>query len=160
MKQKTLDDLQLFLDKMKSDEVIAPTTVSARKAAIKKIFSHSTKDESENVLEVDISELASRLTDEIGASTLDTYKSRVQSTVDEFARYIADPDSYNPQVLRRNRLAHGQGLDGQQKLGSAEILLRPDLIVSIKGLPFDLSESEAKKIGSVVLAMAPTSEGE
>lgn len=159
MQELSVDALFKFLDYLKKANFMKATTISARKAAVRKIFLHSTKEEFENVIEVDIEELSNRLTG-VAASTRDTYESRVQSSIEEFKRYLASPEQYKPDVLSRNRLAHGQILDSQQKLGSIEIPIRSNLTVSITGLPFDLSKSEAKKISGIILAMSPTSEGD
>jgi hypothetical protein len=116
--------------------------------------------------------------------SLTTYKSRVKSALEDFNSYLGNPLGFRPSlnmrkakgtkfVLKPTPLGAAQGTQEAAPAGggasaatptaaapafdAASILpipLRADLVVRIQGIPFDLTEPEAKKIANVVLAMA------
>jgi hypothetical protein len=107
-----------------------------------------------------------------------TYKSRVRSALDDFTSYVDNPLGFKPSLQSRERASSGpkppaakprsdrepapptaspspaQNLGGPMASSILPIPIRADLTVHVQGLPFDLSEAEAKKIASVIQAMA------
>lgn len=115
--------------------------------------------------------------------SLTTYKSRFVTAVDEFVAYTSDPASYksagkrhtngsagkeknSPTRTQRKRSADPRSdasshqIDGGMSPSvykndlMVPIPLRDGVMVKVMGLPVDLSQDEAKKIGAVVLAYA------
>jgi hypothetical protein len=104
--------------------------------------------------------------------SLTTYKSRLRSAIDDFDSYIKNPLGFRPSVQNRDRSKPKLGKDASNgtslsppdtvrsspsPMASNNILpipIRADLTIYIQGLPFDLSEAEARRIAAVVTAMA------
>lgn len=116
--------------------------------------------------------------------SLTTYKSRLKSALFDFDAYLSNPLAFRPAGQSRStktgakqaqkdssesgsqktQLATSENIIEQSKpvaalMPNSNILpipIRHDLIVYIQGLPYDLTESEARKIAGVVSAMAAT----
>lgn len=113
--------------------------------------------------------------------SLKTYKARVKGAIADFLNYLANPMEFRPRILVSNKrlktsrpitplndknTQREQEADNAratpvrttspQPLGTSTfpIPLRSDLTVLVHGIPFDLTESEAKKIANVITAMA------
>lgn len=170
---KSLNDLMDFLDWNAQKGMMAPATVQARKAAVGKVFGVLSADEIVDVTQVDLDSVMARFHNLQGRNytpdSLVTYKSRVRSTLDDFAAYIENPLGYKPNSPNRERKPRTSGggraaasgakpsTQQQEPSPSTNILpiqIRPDLVVRIHGVPFDLTETEARRIANVIIAMA------
>lgn len=166
-----------FLDWNSEKGMMAPATVQARKAAVGKVFGVLAPDELEDVTALDLDSVMARFHNLQGRNytpdSLVTYKSRVRSTLDDFVAYLQNPLGYKPSAPNRERRPRAQNSNkGAQTNarasntagdtnGASNILpiqVRPDLVVRIQGIPFDLSETEARRIANVILAMANPNE--
>ena len=183
-------ELVKFLDYVGSKGLVSPATANARKIAVNKVLGVLEDSETADVATIDLDSVMRRFSNLEGSrytpDSLQTYKSRVKSAIEDFTAYVADPLTFKPKGATRERKSSiGAGLnkgdpkrearpnplsDGQvptphsapePPAASATILnipLRADLTVKIQGLPFDLTGPEARKIASVVTAMALSTE--
>lgn len=167
-----------FHDYMARKGLMAKPTAMARKAALGKVLGVLSDDEAQDVTSLNIDDVMTRFTHLEGRSytpdSLTTYKSRVKSALDDFANYLSNPMAFRPSIggkksrikivrskpkseIERDDIATPPPPVASPSFTAANILpipLRADLTVRIEGIPFDLSQAEAKKIANVVLAMA------
>ncbi|WP_146190608.1 hypothetical protein [Marinicauda salina] len=115
--------------------------------------------------------------------SLKAYKSRVSKAISDFSNYLANPLEFKPGTATRTATGtkkdkKGGGASSKRPdttpslsptpsghpvsahssaMPSSNILpipIRPDLTVRVQGLPFDLSQAEARRIANVIRAMA------
>jgi hypothetical protein len=161
--------------------LMAPATARARKAAVSKVLAILDDQEAEDVTALNIDDVMSRFAHLQGRGynpqSLVTYKSWLKSALEDFSSYISNPLAFRPNVQSRERRpAQAKAAPGVNKapaeIPSPEpqprtvamagpmsnsilpIPIRSDLTIYIQGLPFDLTDAEAKKIAGVVQAMA------
>jgi len=170
-----------FLDYLAKKALLPNNTAMSRKAAVNKVFSILGDEEIEDVVGIDLDDVMLRFFNRHGQnykqSSVEVYKSRIKSALDDFESFLSNPMGFRPKTLSRERKSKtalpssSNGQNPEQPAASAvksgrtnvapnavsEIIpipIRSDLTVRIQGLPFDLTTSEAKKISNVVLAMA------
>lgn len=177
---RSREALLSFLDYLGSKGLMAPATASARKVAVNKVFGILSSEEAEDVLAVDLDETMTRFGHLQGKSftpgSLSTYRSRLRSALDDFAAYVENPLAFRPKVQARKRTENAPkaGVRNSKAPESEEVAnpsprpitpsfvtanilpipIRSDLVIQIQGLPFDLTEAEAKRIANVILALA------
>ncbi|MGA7656762.1 MAG: hypothetical protein WCA96_08295 [Methylocella sp.] len=162
--------------------LMAQATARARKAAVSKVLGILDENEARDVTSIDLDAVMSRFGHLQGKGytpqSLVTYKSRAKAALDDFASYVENPLAFKPSVQARERkpvsgkasssatrnIAEGMALETPRQSAPAvagpmansilPIPIRADLTVHIQGLPFDLTEAEARKIASVIQAMA------
>jgi len=179
--KKSRDAAIEFLEYLAQKGLMAPATARARKAAVNTVLGILDDQEAQDVTLINLDDVMSRFGHLQGKDytpeSLRTYKSRVKSALDDFASYVENPLAFKPNLQARERKPIlGKTLSGTKKNDSggpvsevprstvqavigprANILpipIRADLTIHIQGLPFDLTEAEAKKIASVIQAMA------
>jgi hypothetical protein len=150
--------------------LMAKNTVATRKAAASKVLGILSSDEAKDVTVLDLDDVMRRFTNLEGKGytpgSLTTYLSRLRSALDDFKVYLDNPMSFRPGVQPRERRkpdarkeAALAAANGQAHIPSApatnvlSIPIRPDIVIAIQGLPYDLSEGEAAKIANVIRAM-------
>ena len=171
-----------FLEYVVQKGLMAEATARARKAAVSKVLGILDENEAQDVTSIDLNAVMGRFGHLQGKGytpqSLAAYKSRVKAALDDFARYIENPLAFKPSIRVRERKpisgkASSTATRNTSEAGTAEaprqltsavagpmassilpIPIRADLTVHIQGLPFDLTEAEAKKIASVIQAMA------
>jgi hypothetical protein len=167
-----------FIDYLANKGLMNKTTASARKAAANRVLGILDDAEANDVSKIDLDEVMTRFHNLEGAKftpdSLNTYKSRLKSAIEDFVRYQRDPLNFRPTTQNTGRrLAERQKPAGNAEtsrksvnppVASAEappasvsilpIPIRPDLTIKIQGLPYDLTPQEALKIANVVRAMA------
>jgi hypothetical protein len=168
-----------FLDYLAEKGLMAEATVRARKAAALQILGILEKSEANDVTTVDLEDVVARFGRLHGKQytpqSLTSYKSRLRSALNDFQSYLNNPLAFRPSVQSRGR-SKGTVAKGLSESVAPEsppepvrsnsaprvmsnivpIAIRADLTIYIQGLPFDLSEAEARKIAAVVTAMAQT----
>jgi len=180
MNDKSLSGLLSFLDWLAAKGLMQRNTVAGRKAACSKVLGVLDPEEQADVTQVNIDDAMARFANLQGKNyvpnSLAVYRSRISAAIADFERYLADPASFKPGLVKRRVRVEPQNkkqsLDTTEHTpraqthvdvpsGSAHspvnvfpIPIRPDVVVRIQGLPFDLTESEARKIASVILALA------
>src|SRR5262245_3201032 len=104
---RSLQDLMDFLDWNAQKGMMAPATVQARKAAVGKVLGVLSPDELTDVTQVDLDSVMARFHNLQGRNytpdSLVTYKSRVRSTLDDFADYLQNPLGYKPSTANKER---------------------------------------------------------
>ena len=181
---KSREALIEFLDYLAQKGLMAPATVQARKASVNTVLGILDNQEAHDVSAINLDAVMDRFTNLQGKAynpqSLRTYKSRVKSALDDFLRYVENPLAFKPKVqVRERKLTTAKSPSGEgtktsdgpmaevQRSSTAAVAgpmassilpipIRADLTIYIQGLPFDLSEAEAKKIANVVQAMAMT----
>jgi hypothetical protein len=165
-----------FLDYLSTKGLMNKDTAAAKKAAANRVLGILDDEEAKDVSILDIDELMSRFHNLEGAKftpeSLNTYKSRLRSAIDDFLRYQRDPLNFRvsgsaPRSERSKTTAPEQKKETRSQgrspgafeappatVNIIPIQIRADLTVKIQGLPFDLTTSEAAKIANVVKALA------
>lgn len=174
---RSREDLMKFLDWLGAKGLMPSSSIANRKAAVGKVLSILPEEEATDVLALDVDEVMTRFSNlhrqDYSPGSLNAYRSRLRSTLDEFEAYLTNPLGYRPNAQARERKASGSksemagnnGGRAAQKAPPAKaeapgatnimpIQIRPDLTIRIQGLPFDLTQAEAKRIANVVMAMA------
>ena len=177
---RTREALAEFLDYLADKGLMEKATAQARKAAASKILGVLDRPDADDVTNLDLDDVLSRFSRLHGKDytpqSLVTYKSRLSSAIDDFRSYLSNPMAFRP-ALRNKERAKPKAVQGTSPAASPPtqearpeparsspvpmaavniipIPIRADLTVFIQGLPFDLTESEARKIAGVVTAMA------
>ncbi len=167
---RTRQDFFAFLDWMSEKGLMAKNTVIARKAAANKVLGILSADEAQDVTVLDLDTLMRRFTNLEGKAytpgSLTTYLSRLRSALDDFKLYLDSPLNFRPGVQQRERrkpearketrLAAPTGSGDTvppPALNALSIPIRPDTMIVIHGLPYDLNEAEAAKIANIIRAM-------
>jgi hypothetical protein len=171
-----------FLEYLAQKGLMAPATARARKAAVNTVLGILDAQEAQDVTSINLDDVMSRFGNLQGKDytpqSLRTYKSRVRSALDDFSSYVENPLAFKPSLQTRERkpnpIKTSSSVAGNASDDSVPDVLRPsipvvagpmassilpipiraDLTIYIQGLPYDLTPSEAKKIASVIQAMA------
>jgi hypothetical protein len=171
-----------FLEYVAQKGLMTQATARARKAAVSKVLGILDESEARDVTSIDLDAVMSRFGHLQGKGyappSLAAYKSRVKAALDDFASYVENPLAFKSSVRARERkplsarasssatknISKGLASDAPRQSTSAAagpmassilpIPIRADLTVYVQGLPFDLTEAEAKKIASVIQAMS------
>jgi hypothetical protein len=177
---RSRENLLSFLDYCKDKGLMKPSTAEARKAAVNQVLGILNESESADVSKIDVDHLLGRFQNLHGKrytpDSLKTYRARVRNSIEEFLRYLQNPMDFQPKggsTARKTtnvkgtsvQLSTRRSVSPEDNVSRATISpptststlpipLRSDLTVLIHGLPFDLSQQEARKIANVVLAMA------
>jgi len=174
-------DLLKFIDWMGDKNLLPANTASSRKASANMVFSILSEDEAVDVTSINLDDLMMRFGNKYGqkygTGSLLTYKSRIRSALEDFKSYCENPLTFKPtgKSRPRARVSTDKSINGKADiklqpttvesvgvsvappLSAVQILpiaIRPNLTVQIAGLPFDLTELEAKKIANIILAHA------
>jgi len=180
---KSLTGLLEFLDYAASKGLIPSATASARKVASSKVLGILSEEEQSDVTALALDEVMGRFQNLEGKryspGSLNTYRSRVSTALEDFQNYAADPFNFKPSGQRRTRkpktdpspkTAPPSGVstsrlttpDHTQKqpshttiqaLGAIPIPIRADVVIQVHGVPYDLTASEAKKVAAVITAL-------
>lgn len=166
-----------FLDYLSNNGLMNKTTAASRKAAANKVLGILDDAEAADISKLDLDAVMNRFHHLAGSNytpgSLNTYKSRLGSAIDDFLRYQKDPLNFKPNVQTTTRRSERpKTASVREPEARAEptakaavepppaavnilpIPIRPDLTIKIQGLPFDLTISEANKIANVIKAMA------
>ena len=169
--------LLAFLDYCKDKGLLKIPTAEARKAAVNQVLGILSDEEAANVSALDLDAVINRFQNMHGRrytpDSLKTYKARVRGSIIDFTSYLKNPLDFKPKlttVVRKTKLNRPQSSDDSPNTEISQppitlvqptatsstlpIPLRPDLTILIHGLPFDLTEIEARKLGNVIMAMA------
>lgn len=180
--KKSREAMLQFLEYVEQKGLMGQATARARKAAVNKVLGILDENEARDVISINFDDVMSRFGHlqgkEYTPQSLLTYKSRAKAALDDFASYLENPLAFKPSVQARERkaisgkdpsittrsISEGSTAEGSRQPASfvagpmassiLPIPIRADLTVYIQGLPFDLTQTEAKKIASVIHAMA------
>jgi hypothetical protein len=179
--------LMNFLDYLSKKGLVNPNTIISRKAASNKMLSILSPGEASDLRQVDLKQLATRFANLKGKSyspqSLQVYKSRVATSLDDFFRYKENPANFKTGG-GQSRSGPSGGVKAKPKPGASRgasavvsavpdqgqtvsvsaqtvnfpVPLRANCVVQINGLPVDLTKAEAAKISAVVNAMISVKE--
>lgn len=163
-----------FLDYLGNKGLMNANTVSTRKAAVNKVLGILSDEELGDVTQIDLDLVMTRFTNLEGQKyTPDSraaYKSRVKASIEDFEKYLANPN-FKPAVSSAPRKPRSTPQptetstsdspqapagSGGKVLPSSSILqiqIRPEVVIYVQGLPFDLTQQEARRITNVINAM-------
>jgi hypothetical protein len=176
-------DLLKFLDYLAEKGLMPSATAASRKASANKMLAVLSEEETRDVTVLNMDDVALRFHNKNGQQytpgSIQTYKSRVGSAIDDFSAYLENPLGFRSSSKARQRQrplkdklseTNGQVQDwsatqGQPPITHAPsapattmnilpVALRPELTIQIAGLPFDLSRAEAQKLANIILAHA------
>jgi hypothetical protein len=171
---RSLAGLLAFLDWM-GDKGLAPAnTISSRKASANKVLSALGADETGDVTLVDIDDAIHRFGVKHGQQytpdSLQSYKSRLRTALDDFKAYCDNPVGFRPAGRMAARTRADKSAAPQPKArirpsapepvvappqpaqNVVPVPIRENIIVQIGNVPFDLTAEEARKISNVILA--------
>lgn len=181
MNEKSLEGLIDFLDYTAKKGLTPKNTAASRKAAVSKVFGVLDPEERGDVTALDLDDVMNRFFNLQGKDykpdSLGVYRSRVGRAIEDYKRYLDDPAGFKPgrqlkklkptatrseaPTNKTKRARDAESLRQEQVhqpvTASANVFpipIRPNVVVRINGLPFDLSPAEAEKIANVVKAMA------
>jgi site-specific recombinase XerD len=91
-----------FLNYLSTKGLMNQTTVASRKASVNKVLGILDESEAADVSKLDIDDVMARFLNIAGAKytpgSLNTYKVRVKSAIDDFLRYQKDPLNFKPGI--------------------------------------------------------------
>lgn len=174
MAQGSKEELLQFLDYTADKGLLKKSTAQSLRVACNNVLSILDEGEVANVLEVDLDDLFQRFANikgmEVRPGTLRSYRQRVAQAVSDFQRYKEDPENWKPAAAQRSTRAitskksndrirqtetvqkgPTQAVAGHP-IAVDEIVhqfpLRPDAIVHIWGVPFNVNKSEATRLAN------------
>lgn len=172
-KDYSADAFFRFMDMVKDKGLLNPNTAQSRKAAGNKMLGMLEPDEKQDLREIDLDQLHERFANKSGAdytpSSLQVYKSRFKSALDDFVSWVDNPSAFRPSTSKRDAAPRrnpkpkgkevGTALDeqiGRSSPGDFPIYvpIREDVVIRVTGIPSDLTEKEAGKIAAVIQAYA------
>jgi hypothetical protein len=167
---RTLPDLLAFLDWM-ADKGLAPAnTISSRKASSNKVLSALGAEETADVTLVDVDDAIRRFGVKHGQDyspdSLQSYKSRLRTALDDFKAYCDNPVGFRPAGRSPVRAKSERSSTPKARVSTdpeplaprqpsfnvVPVGIRENVTVQIGNLPFDLTAEEARKIANVILA--------
>jgi hypothetical protein len=174
-KLKTYQDVIAFLDYCKEKGLMNSSSAAAKKSSVARVFGAMSEDDIVDINLVDVEELMKRFSNKYGKEytpdSLQTYKARIKTSIEDFVRYEKNPMSFRmveksqakPRQQKANSerpsASHSESDSIRQDqflspamLSAIPIPIREGLVVSIVGLPYDLTESEASRITNIIRA--------
>jgi hypothetical protein len=180
---RSKSDLLKFLDYLAEKGLMPAATAASRKASANKMLAVLSEEETQDVTALNMDDVALRFHNKSGQQytpgSIQTYKSRVGSAIDDFRAYLENPLGFRSSSKPRQRQRSSkektfdtnsqvQDVSVQQTPVSSNqipsspittmnilpVALRPELTIQIAGLPFDLSKVEAQKLANIILAHA------
>lgn len=172
-------ELFVFLDYLASKGLINGSTINSRKAAASKILSALDDHEKIDLRDIDREQTFQRFSNKFGKEftpeSLITYKSRFNTALNDFLRYLDNPSGFKAGKPKKSAKENTQDISPskKRKTGSpppilpkvpeipqdeyvVSVPIRNGLIVKINNLPMDLTKSEAQRICAVVTALSVT----
>jgi hypothetical protein len=181
MNNKSMEGLIEFLDWTAEKGLMTKNTVNGRKAAVSGVLGVLAPEEKGDVTVLDLDTVMSRFINLQGKkynpSSLNVYKSRIKTAINDFRGYLNDPLAFKgsggkvekkpsnnsaklkkqSETLGNSESSHNTSPPSMAYQASANVFpiqIRENVVVRIHGLPFDLTQSEAERIANVVKAMA------
>jgi hypothetical protein len=178
------ESLMKFLDHIISKDLVKPETGRSWRVAVSKMLVDLSPAEESDVRKIDMEVLTHKFanrntrTGTYTPQSLNVYRSRVTSAIQEFVTYVDDPIEYKPRVFRgktRKKETTNQRQSGKQiahassplSNGNTEIRDMPSASVGLTHqfpvradflaqvvVPRDLTVHEAKRLGAWLLTLA------
>lgn len=175
------DALLAFIRQCVDTGMLNPAAARSRQNAARQLLGFLDEDESADLRQLDVDELAGRVHKLEGTSirpeSLNIYRDRLASTLTDFLQWKSQPDGFAPrkdeQRSLRRRPSVGQFNEQSGEDQALEELrlnpprkeifpipLREGLVVYLQNVPADLTAAEAAKIAAVAQALATGNEAE
>ena len=180
---RSRDALNEFLAYLERTGLASRTAVQGRRVAVNKILGVLGDEEVEDVASIDLDAVARRFLNlnpsKYKPHSIRAYISRTRAAIADFSRYVENPGAYKPlsprgETRRRRNVAAAESASAEQSSSEATgvhpasqvsralpsaalsipIPIRDDVLVTVRGVPYDLTESEAKKISAVITALS------
>lgn len=170
-----------FLDFLGRKGLVNRNTVASRKAAVNTFFGILSADEAQDIRNIDLDEISRRFVnlkgDGFKPESVRVYRSRVANTLEDFKNFKEEPLKFRPSVgTRRANVSRVKDTPAQpvqadpsmsQRIGRLDsafvefpVPIRPGVVVTLAGIPSDMTHREAAKIANVVMALAQDDETE
>lgn len=156
------------------------TTARLRRTSCQRVFEVLDDDETSDLRTLNLEDIFTRFANtagtELSPNSLRDYRGRMEAAVEEFLRYRSDPVNYKPSGRKllvtnsqmrggrtaaererrtRTRTESTEEKDPAQATGlEYPFPLRENVIIYLKGVPTDLSLSEAQRLGRFVQSLA------
>lgn len=168
-----------FLHYAEEKGLMNKNTAAARRAAVSNMLSVLDSSEDEDVRSLDLDEVTKRFSNKYKKkytpTSLRVYRSRLRTSIDEFVRFTDSPASFRAAPgVKPNKKAPRPAGDAQPanlpvpisavamadapasayQTVNVPIPLRSSCVVTINGIPLDLTEREAQRIANVIIALA------
>jgi hypothetical protein len=165
-KSYTINSFQDFLQLLPSLHIVNDATArNLRDSSLRLLTALGENAGNGDIRDYSVANLASAYAESAEAkpseSSLQAYKSRMQSAIEKFIAYqngeLEELINVNPQKKERKKVvAKKKTTDEVVEVKTFElpIPLRGDLIVTIGNLPRDLTQEEAKRISNIVESFA------
>lgn len=182
MSDYSREALLAFIDYASDKGLTNKNTAASRKVSVSAILGILDEREAQDLRALDIEEIVRRFHNlyptKYSPESLRVYRSRLKSTLEDFLRYRESPTSFKPSapakaakvaVRKPPETASTSNLPAVMPSHAVEpvpagratinlpIPLQGSCVVTIHGIPVDLTEQEAKRIANVVMALASNS---
>lgn len=172
---KKIQDIYDFIDRAERSRKYPPNTAGGIRAALK-LFDAELNDEERSSLDKfeenleQIYQMVFSRNKNFSASSLATYKSRVQKVLSDYRKYGIDPTKMNgwsPKIVSRQRKEKGtsgapanldaaeaeeQPTSSASPLAKIDLPLRPGVKATIS-VPQDITDAECKRIQAVLSSL-------
>src|SRR5437016_5750290 len=163
----SIQELNGFLDYLRTKGLMKADSVAARKAAVNNILGILTADEAKDVRQLDLNDVAVRFANLKGSGfkpdSIRVYKSRVSASLADFIAYRKNPMTFKPSVSGQRNAAFPKG-DKNEKPGTAKpkaetpnsfqpssdevtfpIPIRPNIMVKLVGIPGEIGRASCRE---------------
>ncbi len=149
MKQ-TYKELLTFLKGAVDAGWLPYNTARTRRTAVRRVFSVQPEYEDADIFKVDVNEMIEKFVERTKSTgetftqgTIDTYRSRIKKSIEEFALRLQDM----PQIAKNKEKQFIETFEMPLKL-------RDELTIHMKGIPINLSHEEAERICVYIKSLA------
>lgn len=182
------NDVLKFLEFLGDKGLMNADTVTTRRVAFNAVFGILDDAEAADVRKLNIDDVMSRFVNKKGSGfkpdSLKLYKARATKALEDFLAYKKDPLSFKPAISQRSTRSPNERSNSSVRvasntvpteapslgtpfrvhpIGETESLvfpipIRPGVVVKVAGIPADLTAQEARRVSSVILALAASAD--
>jgi len=151
-----------------------PATASASASAVRRVFAVLDTEQAKDLRNVDLDEVLKRfatLNQNIGAASINTYRSRIEKAISYYQDYQHNPNGWHAnrkaraQVNRSIRAKSPTSNRSDSRIASRSrekemsgitttFPLREDVLITISGLPWNLKMVEAKRLAAFIQTLS------
>src|SRR5690606_37233860 len=149
------EDLINFYDFARRDRNMARALSYARKSSCRKIYPYLTDDEKADVRKINLDKVIERISKLNGADLtpdkLKAHQGQVRKAIEEFLAYKQDPEGWEP---ASKQPTEQDKQEIREALATYQFPMRPNLIVTLEGLPLDMTRREAQRLSDFIGTLA------
>ena len=167
----TAEEFFRFLDYVEDKGLGIKNTVASRRSAATRILGLLDEDQTQDLRALDRERAFQIFQNKEGRKytpqSLNAYRSRFTAALDDFLRYVENPSAFRPQGQGRKAASRGKLATRERDANefvkdkkldesglAVPIPLRDGVIVLVRGLPYDLTSDEVRKINTILAAYA------